>query len=93
MCGAHLLRGSALHVLVHSDGNLPIHTEKAEVKRSAITPKTAHFDPLLIYYTHSYSCSLLSLKYSPSVLSKVVLRNEQLKQQTLDLSQCVFPVR
>lgn len=87
MRGAHLLRGFALHVLVYGDGNLPIHTEKAEVKRSDITPKTAHFDSLLINYTHS--SSVLSLKYTPSVLCQVVLRNEQLEQHTSDVSKCV----
>lgn len=51
VCGAHLLSGSALHVPVHSDGNLPIRTEEAEVKRSAITLKQLHFDPFLIYHT------------------------------------------
>lgn len=33
VCSAHMLSGSALYVHVHGDGNLPIHTEEAAVKR------------------------------------------------------------
>lgn len=78
MRGAHLLRGSTLHVLVHSDGNLPIRAEEAELARSAIAPKAARLHPLLIYYTHS--CSVLSLKDSPSVISEVLLKRKKKKE-------------
>lgn len=59
VCGAHLLSGFALHVPVHSHGNLPIRTEEAEVKRSAITLKQLHFEPFLIY--HTFILSVFSL--------------------------------
>lgn len=37
VCGVDLLSGSAVHVHVHCDGNLPVHTEETETKRSAPT--------------------------------------------------------
>lgn len=37
VCGADLFSGPAVHVHVHCDGNLPVHTEEAEVKRLAAT--------------------------------------------------------
>lgn len=33
VCSADLLSRSAVHVHVHGDGDLPVHTEEAEVKR------------------------------------------------------------
>lgn len=35
MCSADLLSGSAVHVHVHRDSDLPVHTEEEEAKRSA----------------------------------------------------------
>ena len=32
---ADLLGGPAVHVFVHRDGDLPVHTQEAEVKRLA----------------------------------------------------------
>lgn len=37
VCSADLLCGSAVHVHVHCDHNLPVHTEETEAKRSAAT--------------------------------------------------------
>lgn len=37
VCSADLLSGSAVYVHVHGDGNLPVHTEEAEVKRLVVT--------------------------------------------------------
>lgn len=36
VCSADLLSGPAVHVHVHGDSDLPVHTEEAEVKRSAV---------------------------------------------------------
>lgn len=61
VCSAHMLRGSALHVHVHGDGHLPVHTEEAPVKRSAskfpvIHLITGFMPPLFQYPTSIIFC-------------------------------------
>lgn len=56
-----MLRGSALHVHVHGDGHLPVHTEEAPVKRSAskfpvIHLITGFMPPLFQYPTSIIFC-------------------------------------
>lgn len=57
VCSAHMLRGSALHVHVHGDGHLPVHTEEAPVKRLASKFPVIHlisgFMPPLFQYPTS----------------------------------------
>lgn len=42
VCGAHMLGGSALHVHVHGDGHLPVHTEETQAERFASTFPAIH---------------------------------------------------
>lgn len=48
VCGADLFSGPAVHVHVHGDGNLPVRTEEAEVKRLAATSTQPSTDLLKI---------------------------------------------
>lgn len=61
VCGADLFSGPAVHVHVHCDGNLPVHTEEAEVKRLAATstqPSINNHCLLTSYYVSKCVISL-----------------------------------
>lgn len=68
VCSAYMLRGSALHVHVHGDGHLPVHTEEAPAKRLASKFPVIHFingfmQPLPFFFSLFLLCPHPPLNY------------------------------